>query len=250
MRISACLLSRAEPELLAYNVRHLLEVEHVDSCFVCNHVTIDENRAALEPFKQHIQFFDKPDDNPQHFHQNAWRTEMARAAVERHPKTWVVLADSDELWHGLNTLHSIPKHVNSVTVGFTNHFGTRLDPDGPYLPDNMPWCQPTHSRDRAFSKTIHRGTSRITIHHCSHRPVRNGPVITNPPGITLRHYPVRDWDRFLLKCFTSANMGRRKAWREMHEAGTLRAHYDAIHCPPRQVLEDGVREGRVGYFRP
>ncbi len=250
--IVACILTRDEPQLLRENVLHLLNTEQITHIIVTNHVSIDANKAVLSEFGDYIVHqFDHPKPLP--FPQNVWRTQMCRLAASKYNASWMVCTDTDEFWYGLQLLHMMPEKVKSVlTYNIFDHYATRLDPNNPYTTDNLPWHK--LRRDYNIGKTIHRGKVGITIKRCSHVPCQHGATKKDPPGIYMHHYPVRDWERFVIKVNT-ANEGnpptrRRTVWRKMQSANKLKDHWANEQAPTPEYLNQLVSEGKAGYYIP
>jgi hypothetical protein len=248
-----CILTRAEGELLRENIKHHIYHEGVKHFIVTNHVTIEENKAVLAEFGDYIvKQFDEPVElHP--FPQDQWRTRMCRYAMRHCDPAWLVLADTDEFWFGLQRLYTVPSNVNSVDCrNVLDHYGTKLDPDGGWLPQNLPWYE--RRKDiRRFGKTLHRGIDPgITITNKSHKPVLSGKCVRNWPGISQHHYFVRDWERFLLKVNTAGEnrmpTARRPFWRRLQRNGKLREWWERTQQPTGALLEKGIRNGTIGYF--
>jgi hypothetical protein len=251
--IVVCILSRDEPVLLRENVQHLIHNENINHIIVTNHVSITTNREVLAEFGDNIvRQIDRPRALP--FPQDRWRTTMARMAIQHFGASWVVLADTDEFWHGLQSLHKIDPVFESVTVleRLFEHYGTRLDPAEGYSTFNMPW----HMLGRGNAgKTLHRAVNpMMLVTHKSHRPLNPGPVLRDPPEISLHHYPVRDWERFLLKVHTAnehnARIARRTAWRKMKKRGKLREHWMKEWMSTPESMNARLQAGEVAYFIP
>lgn len=252
--IVACILSRDESALLRENVAHLIYHEHIEHIIITNHVSIAANREATKPFAPYIcKQFDHPDPLP--FPQDAWRTDMYQWAVKHLKASWVVCADTDEFWYGLQGLKNVRRPYNSVSVlKYYEHYGTRIDETKPYSIYNMPWHKLSKRRSRT-GKTIHRGRSaKICIKGCSHRPIQRGGVLLDPSWLCLHHYYVRDWERFLLKVNTADEKNvrgqRRTNWRKIQEAGRLKQYWQNTFMPPVVSLQAQQAEGKIGYFMP
>jgi hypothetical protein len=258
-RVVMTLLVRDEEQIVAANIRHHLN-HGVDFVVATDNASVDGTRDLLVDFEQQgvLHLIDEPDLD---FAQHRWVTRMARLAATDHAADWVINADADEFWIGLDgDLADVLRRVSAnervveaqrfnfvppprfeppfweaMTIRFA---GPILNVGGPLPP-----------------KVAHRAHSAVVVRQGGHEVELDGSgdhevPRDEPARIELLHFPNRSFEEFeraVVNTGTSyrnnsdlpAEVGhRRRQLYEQHEAGQL----DQVWAP--WVLDDqGVQAG-------
>jgi hypothetical protein len=192
----ATMVVRDEIDILPYTL-DAFEAQGVRVLAIDNGST-DGSREYLAGRGVVARVWDEPGDP---FPQAEWMTFLAEEAYMLGA-TWVVSADSDELWYGLRWLSRVPPEYRAVAVPLYNHLPSAGEA---FEIEKSPRCG-----GRITAKVAHRGAPGVRVgtgnHSTSAEPTLDWAEYTRtlteaghgemiePPQI--EHYPIRSWRQF------------------------------------------------------
>lgn len=255
-KLIVCIPSRQESDVLEENIKHHIE-QGVDGFIITSHITIKENREVCDRYADFIiEVYEEKNKN---FSQDLWRTRMAKRAYLANAQ-WVIPADTDEFWYGLQFLKKISISINSVIcLNIWNHIpDITINDKQIFCRSDIPFYGTEQSK---LAKVIHRSLKNTTIPYCSHRAINPGGKLINPVDIYMHHYPIRGWERFVLKAktgklvvppITNTHKSGRSRWRQLLLQGgdeALREWYNDFLLTREKIVE-GYYKGILDYFDP
>jgi Glycosyl transferase family 2 len=254
VRLVQTLVVRDEADIVDAQISFHLSAG-VDFVIATDHGSQDGTREILESYARagHLRLTQRQGV----FHEEEWRTTMARLAATEHQADWVVNTDADEFWMPREgTLKEmfggVPERFG-VVWGLSRHFIPRPDDERNFaermvtrLSQQAPVNDPT-SPFRPHAKVAHRATPEIVVRHGAHlvHAPSLEPMRDRYPADVL-HFPIRSRRQYEHKGVRgvrdSKPLGQYVRAALASQSGRAEGAYDALVIDDAS-LERGINEG-------
>lgn len=272
-RLILIMVVRDEAEVLAANLAFHF-ARGVDFALVVDHASRDGTAEVLEKFQREGRLAWWKESDP-HFQQQVWMTRLALLARDKHGADWVLCCDADEFWcpdEGSLKDFIARQRVPVLRCRRENEVRVLAPADGGgesgrfldhhYAPVLRPraWQYPGDDRSaRELSdprvpglifheeppKVLARADVIHGVHRGSHYVQKSRWTLqTEPTGLVIRHFPVRDATQFATKvqtggiAYSHAKHPPHTGWHWKHwQACALRGELPAAFA--RETLRPG-----------
>lgn len=238
----------------------------VDGFIVTDNNSIDGTVDILAKYKEKgwiKELIDEPGNN---YDQKKWVDRMIRIARNKYNADWIINADADEFWY--TPLKDLKKELEETRYNIISCPLVNVVPenDKPLELWHTVVANPIKDLTKLglskyavyniqFNKVIHRAHGYIDIYTGNHNVEMFPEKKSDKSNITIYHYPVRHYSRFLTKVKNGGEAMRNNSnkslgthWQDLYNIylrGNLKEEYDKIIG--RSYIDTFSKQGIVKY---